>query len=108
LLAVYDPVGWAAGAQQAATNGAPAGGCGWRFTAEFQASLPDLLVCDRDAASGQHLLDHAQAQWEPEIQPDRVAYELGGVAIAGIQRISQRRHPRQISGRPGSAKPESA
>ncbi len=31
------------------------------FTAEFQAPLPDRLVCDRDAASGQHLLDHAQA-----------------------------------------------
>src|SRR6202034_2685747 len=35
------------------------------FATEFQAPLPDRLVCDRDAASRQHLLDHAQAQREP-------------------------------------------
>ena len=31
------------------------------FPAEFQAPLPDRLMRHRDAAGGQHLLDHAQA-----------------------------------------------
>jgi hypothetical protein len=35
------------------------------FPAEFEAPLPDRLVRHRDAAGGQHLLDHAQAQREP-------------------------------------------
>ena len=54
------------------------------FPTEFQAPLPDRLVCDRNPASRQHLLDHAQAQRESEIQPDRVADELGGMAIASV------------------------
>jgi hypothetical protein len=29
------------------------------FPAEFEPPLPDCLVCHRDAAGGQHLLDHA-------------------------------------------------
>jgi hypothetical protein len=36
------------------------------FTAEFQAPLPDRLLGDSDAMRSQHLLDHPQAQWEPE------------------------------------------
>jgi hypothetical protein len=43
------------------------------FLAEFEPPLPDRLVRHRDAAGSQHLLDHAQAQREPKIQPDRVA-----------------------------------
>ena len=79
------------------------------FAAEFQAPLPDRLVGDRDAASRQHLLNHAQAQREPEIQPDRVADELG--------RSSDSQHKEglggvviqtQIPDYPGSAKPEAA
>src|SRR5256885_10450265 len=53
------------------------------FPAEFQAPLPNRLVRHRNAAGGQHLLDHAQAQREPKIQPYRVADDLRGVAIAG-------------------------
>jgi hypothetical protein len=30
------------------------------------AQVPDRLVCHQNAASGQHLLDHAKAQWEPK------------------------------------------
>ena len=70
------------------------------FPTEFQAPLPDRLVADRDAASRQPLFDHAQAQREPEIQPDRIADELGGVAIASVKRVSGRRHPGQISDPP--------
>src|SRR6202045_4343531 len=51
------------------------------FPAEFEAPLPDRLVRHRDAAGGQHLLDHAQAQREPKIQPDRVADDLSRVEI---------------------------
>src|SRR5208337_3550317 len=91
----------------AATGGSPTDAVG-EFPTELQAPLPDRLVCDRDAASRQHLLNHAQAQREPEIQPDRIADELGGIAIASIERVSGRRHPAQISDYPGSAKPEAA
>jgi hypothetical protein len=97
----------------ATTGCAPTDAIG-EFSAEFQAPPPavDLrrssTVCDRDAASRQYLLDHTQAQREPGIQSGRVAHELGWVAIANIQRVSARRHPRQISGRPGSAKREAA
>jgi hypothetical protein len=65
------------------------------FSAELQPPLSavDLLrsstIGDRNTASRQHLLDHAQAQREPKIEPDRVADELGGVAIAGIDWVSR-------------------
>ena len=41
-------------------------------------------MAHEDAACGQHLLDHAQAQREAEVQPDRVADDLGREAVAGI------------------------
>src|SRR5208283_2506290 len=48
----------------AAARCSPADAIG-EFPAEFQAPLLDRLMGDRDAASRQHLLDHAQAQREP-------------------------------------------
>jgi hypothetical protein len=36
-------------------------------------------MADHDAACGQHLLDHAQAEREAEIEPDRVAALLAGL-----------------------------
>jgi hypothetical protein len=90
-----------------AARGSPTDAVG-ELAAEFQAPLADRLVRDRDAARRQHLLDHAQAQLEPEIQPDRVADEFGGVAIASEKRVSVRRHPGQISDHPGFAKPNGA
>src|ERR1700730_18322745 len=42
------------------------------FPAEFEAPLPDRLVRHPDAAGGPPLLDQAEAQREPKIQPDRV------------------------------------
>ena len=91
----------------AAAGGSPTKAVG-ELLAEFQAPLPDRLVGDQDAAGRQHLFDHAQAQREPEIQPDRIADELGGVAIASVKRVSGRRHSGQISDHPNSAKPEAA
>jgi hypothetical protein len=67
----------------AAAWGSPTNAIG-EFAAELQAPLADRLLGDRDAARRQHLLDHAQAQREPEIQPHRVADELGGIAIASV------------------------
>src|SRR5260370_31365079 len=58
------------------------------FPAEFEAPLPDRLVRHRDPAGGQHLLDHAQAQREPKIQPYRLAEDLTGVTMAGANRDS--------------------
>src|SRR5438045_3290655 len=63
------------------------------FPAEFEAPLPDRLVRHQDAAGGQHFLDHADAHREPKIQPDRVADDLSGVAMAGVHRILTRRAP---------------
>ena len=67
----------------------------------LHAALPDRLVGDRDAASVQHFFDHTLAQREPEIHPDRIANELGGVAITSVKRVSGCRHPGQISENPG-------
>ncbi len=39
-----------------------------------------------DAALGQHLLDHPEAQREAEVQPDRVGNDRRGIAMAGIRR----------------------
>src|SRR5271166_5714028 len=75
------------------------------FAAEFQSPLPDRLMCDRDGPSRQHLLDHAKAQWDAEIQPDRVTDELGGVAVASKERVSGRRHPGQVPDHPGAGPP---
>jgi hypothetical protein len=77
-----------------------------KFPAAFQAPLSDRLICHRDAASHRHLLDHAQAQRKPEIQPDRIADHLGGVAIASIKWLSVRHHLRQISENADSSKPQ--
>src|SRR3954469_11596604 len=52
--------------------------------AEFQRPLSYGLVADDDAARGQHLLDHAQAEREAEIQPDSGADHLRWETIAGI------------------------
>ena len=58
--------------------------------AKLQRPLPHRLVTDDDAAGGQHLLDHPQAQREAEIQPDRVADDLGRKAVTGISVRSER------------------
>src|SRR5215212_844344 len=52
--------------------------------AELARPLPHALMADDDAASGQHLLDHAQAEREAEIQPNRVADDLRWETVAGI------------------------
>src|SRR4029079_8186039 len=52
--------------------------------AELERPLPYGLVADDDAAGGQHLLDHAQAEREAEVQPYRLADHLRWETVAGI------------------------
>jgi hypothetical protein len=66
------------------------------YPPEFEAPLPDRLVGYRDAAGGQHLLDHAQAQREAKIQSYRVADDLSRIPMAGVNRVSRRRHPARL------------
>ena len=61
--------------------------------AELERPLPHALMANEDAACGQHLLDHTQAEREAEIQPDGVADDLGREAVAGIAGANGRRHP---------------
>jgi hypothetical protein len=61
--------------------------------AELQRPLPDRLVADRDASGGEHLLDHAQAERKPKVQPDGIAYHLSRKAVAGIARMTGVLHP---------------
>ena len=68
--------------------------------AELQRPLPHGLVADDDAARGQHLLDHAQAEGEAEVQPHRVADDLGRKAVAGVAGASRRRHPVRLPALP--------
>jgi hypothetical protein len=72
------------------------------FPAEFEAPLPDRLMRHRDTSGGQHLLDHGQAQREPKIQPHRVADDLSGVAMAGVNRVARRPDPARLPDQPGS------
>src|SRR3954470_13124226 len=51
----------------------------------LSAHCPYALMADDDAARGQHLLDHAQAEREAEIQPDSVADHLRRETVAGIR-----------------------
>src|SRR5215211_1054056 len=52
--------------------------------AELERPLPHALVAHDDAARGQHLLDHAQAERKAEVQPYRVADHLRWETVAGI------------------------
>ena len=71
--------------------------------AEPERPLPHGLVAHDDAAGGQHLLDHAQAEWEPEVQPDGVADHLGRKPIPGIKRPAAG-GPSRLPPLPGSAR----
>jgi hypothetical protein len=60
---------------------------------ELHRPSPHDLVDDDNAACGQHLLDHAQAERKAEIQSNRMADDLGREAIAGVAGGSRRRNP---------------
>ena len=54
--------------------------------AELHRPLPHRLMTDVDASGCQHLLDHAQAQGKPEIEPDGMADQVSREAVAGVAR----------------------
>jgi hypothetical protein len=60
--------------------------------AEFARPLPHGFMAYDDAAGGQQLLNHAQPEREPEVQPDGTADDLGREAIPGIGRSPTRLH----------------
>ena len=80
-----------------APRGPRPGGVG-DLAAELETPLPHRLVADDDAADGQHLFHHAQAERKAEVQPDRVADDLSGKAVAGIGGGAGRRHAGLIAG----------
>src|SRR3954471_555031 len=52
--------------------------------AELAGPLAHGLVAHVDAAGGQHLFHHAQAQRKAKVEPDGVADDLGWKAVAGV------------------------
>jgi hypothetical protein len=53
----------------------------WRDYMDSHAAL----MADDDAADGQQIFDHPQAQRKSEIQPDRVANDLGGKPVTAMK-----------------------
>jgi hypothetical protein len=51
---------------------------------ELQSPAPDRLIRNEDAALEQHLLDQAQAQRKPEVQPHRMGDDLRWKAMAFV------------------------
>ena len=51
---------------------------------EMVPPSPDRLVGDSNAALRQQILDVAEAQREPEIEPDRLLDDLGRKPVAGV------------------------
>jgi hypothetical protein len=60
---------------------------------ELHRPAPDRLVGNDDAALQQHLLDEAQAEGKPKIQPDSVGDDFGGKAVALVTHGRRRHSP---------------
>jgi hypothetical protein len=55
---------------------------------EFFRPQPDRLMRNDDPSRRQHILDHSQAEWKPEIEPYGMADDFGGKTMAAVKRIS--------------------
>jgi len=64
-------------------------------------------VTDHNAASGQQLVDHAQAQGKAEVEPLGVADDLSQEPIPGVGRASGSRYLIQLTGLKGRRNPSS-
>jgi hypothetical protein len=62
----------------------------------IEAPCAHRLMAESDAACGQDLVHMPQAQGEAEIEPDRVADDLGREAVAGIAGTRRCRHPARL------------
>jgi hypothetical protein len=56
--------------------------------AEFFCPQSDRLMRNDDPSRRQHVLDHAQAERKPEIQPNGMGDDFGGKTMASVKRIS--------------------
>ena len=74
--------------------------------AELPGPLPHGLVADDDATGGQHFLDHAQAEREAEVEPDRVADDLRREPVTGVGGTGGRRHLARLLGLLSHRKPK--
>src|SRR4051794_31800553 len=73
--------------------------------AELARPLAHGLMAHVDAAGGQHLCDHAQAQGKAEVEPDGVADDLAWKAVAGVGGLGGRCHAGPLPVPTLSAKP---
>src|SRR3954463_5425674 len=72
---------------------------------ELARPLAHGLVAHVDAAGGQHLFHHAQAQRKAEVQPDGVADDLARKAVAGVGGLGGTCHAPPLPGSAFPAKP---
>src|SRR3954470_7536560 len=73
--------------------------------AELARPLPHGLMAHVDAAGRQHLFHHAQAQRKAKVEPDGVADDLAGKAVAGIRGLGAGCHAGHLPGSAFPAKP---
>src|SRR3954471_24122072 len=91
-----------------ARTGQPAPDLVGEALAELARPLPHGLIAHLDAASREDLIHVAQAQRKAEVEPDRVADDLGREAIAGVARDGGRCHPVRLPGLVPHRKPPSS
>src|SRR5919202_4036276 len=80
-------------------TGQPAPDLSGERLAQLEPLLPHHLMADRGAASSQDLIHMAQAQGEAEIEPDRVADDLGREAVTGVAGTGGHCHPDRLRDR---------
>jgi hypothetical protein len=56
-------------------------------------------MADDNAAGGQQIFDHPQAERKSEVEPDRLAYDLGGKSVTAIKGFIEHRSYRLSSPR---------
>src|ERR1700738_1512604 len=64
--------------------------------AKLARPLPHGFMADDDATRGKQLLHHAQPEREAEVEPDRMADDLGREAVPGVAGASGCRHPTRL------------
>src|SRR3954466_14907745 len=77
-----------------ARTGQPAPDLVGEGLAELAPPLAHGFMAHLDAAGGQHLFDHAQAQGKAEVEPDGVADDLAWKAVAGVGGLGGECHAR--------------
>jgi len=71
-----------------ATSGSETPNAVGEFPAEFLRPAANRFMADVNTPSGEHFLDHTQAERKSKIEPYRIANHLGGEAMATVERIT--------------------